>query len=522
MAEIEPVGGPTGAPVESAPVESAPVEVAPVASSLAPPPARPKGLLRWGVALITLAVMVGVVSVAVAILTVGGGASSVQGWLPKDTIAYLEVRADLPGDQRTRIGDLLAKFPGFADQASNDAKIDEALDKLLADSDSTWSRDLKPWVAGEVGFAFTGAIYDLAKQAQSGGAPTTMPDDGFVVLVGVKDESAARAWVSKAVEGTQTTETYAGAELTRVDGARMTYAFAVIKNVLLLGPEKTVKAALDTAGASPLPTSEMFAAARKTAPEAYLGFGYADARAFYEFALQAAGQQGGTSAACLPDASAALPGWLAGSARAEEGALVFTFTSPTAGTPPTATGSASGVATHLPATTVAALEVRDLGPGLVAGLATLKTQLACDPALANTFGQVEQALTAIGGADALVGWAGDAALAVTVDGSTFGGGFAAVATDEAAAKRMLDQVQTLLALGGAQAGVQTREETYGGAPLLVVTIPSGGDVPEIAATVQGGVFALGTIDFVKAVVDAKAGASLADAAAYTRAVERAG
>ena len=521
MAEIEPVGGPAGAAVETEPVEAAPGAIGEPAVSR-PPAARPTGLVRWGVALITLAIMVGVVSVAVAILAAGGGASSVQGWLPKDTIAYLEARADLPGDQRARMGDLLATFPGFADQASNDAKIDEAFDRLLAESGVSWSGDLKPWVGGEVGLAVTEAVLDLASLAQSGGTPTAMPEDGFVLLVAVKDGAAAKAWVTKSVGDTMGTETYAGGDLTTWLSNRAPYAFAVRQNVLVLGPVKAVKASLDTAGASQLVKSETFAAARKTAPEAYLGFGYVDAKAIYDFALEALKQQGGTASACLPDPGAAVPGWLAGSARAEDGALIFTSTSPVAGTPPTAKGSASGAASHLPGTTVAAVEVRDLGPGLIAGLEALKTQLSCDPTTADAFSQVEQALTVLGGAEALVGWAGDAALAVTVDGSTFGGGLAAMTTDEATATRTLDQVRTLLALAGAQAGVETREETYGEATLLVITIPSGGEVPEIAATVHGGVFAVGTIDFVKAVVDTKAGSSLADAAAYTRAVERAG
>ncbi len=534
MAEIEPVGGPAEGPVETAPQEVVPGAVGedggaqpagPAASGGAIAPrqaARPTGLLRWGIALVVVAVMVGVVSVAVAMLAAGGGSSSVQGWLPKDTIFYLEARADMPGDQRAKLGDLLAKFPGFADQASNDAKIDEALDRLLADSGSSWTRDLKPWIGGEVGIAITSSIFDLANLAQSGGTPTTRPDDGAVVLVAVKDAAAARAWVAKTVKGTQATEPYAGGELTTVESAGTTYAFAVIKNVLFLGPEKTVKAALDTGGASSIPKSDAFVAARESAPDTYLGFGYLDAKPFYDYALEALKKQGGTTAACLPDPAAATPGWVAGFARAEDGAFVVGATAPVVGTPPTTKGSASGAAAHLPATTIAAVEVRDLGTGLIAGLDALKAQLACDPSTAATVNQLEQALGLLGGPDALVGWAGDATLAVTVDGSTFGGGLAAVATDEAAAQRTLDQLRNLLALGGSQAGVQVREETHGEATLVVVTLPSGSGVPEIAATVHGGVVAIGTLDFVKAVVDTKAGSSLADAAPYKRAVEGAG
>ena len=65
----------------------------------------------------------------------------------------------------------------------------------------------------------------------------------------MKDAAAAKAWVSKQLGGTQTTETYAGGEITIVSGLLTSnLAFAVRDNVLILGPEKTVKAALDTAG----------------------------------------------------------------------------------------------------------------------------------------------------------------------------------------------------------------------------------------------------------------------------------
>ena len=138
---------------------------------------------------------------------------------------------------------------------------------------------------------------------------------------------------------------------------------------------------------------------------------------------------------------------------------------------------------------------------------------------------MEQALAAIGGAEAVIGWADDTAVAATVDGAAFGGGLAATVTDEAKAGRLLDQLKLLLALGGSQAGVTSRQEAYGDGTLLVVTIPAGATgvaIPEIAATVQGGVFALGTIDFVKAVIDTDAAESLARDPVYERAIALAG
>ena len=540
MAEIEPISGTGGLPGEPAPVATVPVVETAGAGGVPPsvggePPtavaARPRGLVRWGVALLGVAVLVGVISVAAAFLAAGAATSVVQGWLPNDTVAYLEVRADLPGDQRAKVGDLLAKFPGFADQASLDAKIDEALDRILEQTGVNWTTDVKPWLGGEVGLAVTAAALDVAKMP-SLGSPLDgpdrgqAPDDGAVALIAVKDAAAATAWISKELGGTQTTETYAGGDITIVSGAlSSTMAFAVRDGVLVLGPEKTVKASLDTAGSSAVASSDSFKAALKTAPTAYLGFGYADLKALAEASLATAGDQANLPKACLDAVAEKIPAWGAGFVRAEDDALAMTATVSTPGATSTAKNTASAVAAHLPASTVAAIEVRDLGAGLVAALDGLKTTLACDPSMADAIAQLEQALAAVGGAEAVIGWADDTAVAATVDGATLGGGLAATVTDEAAASDTLNQVKALLALAGAGAGITSREEAYGDGTLLVVTVPAdemGTPVPEIAATVQGGVFVLGTIDFVKAVVDTDAAGSLAKDPVYERAIDLAG
>jgi hypothetical protein len=548
MAEIEPISGGAGQPGEPGPVATEPVAGAaagPPTAPLAPgattapgaPAARPGGLARWGVALLAVAVMVGVVSVGAALLAAGSGASAVRGWLPNDTLVYLEIRADLPGDQRAKVGDILAKFPGFADQASLDAKIDEALDRVLEGSGVSWTNDVKPWLGGEVGFAVTSAALDPDKLGGLGSpldGPDLgdAPDDGALALIAVKDAAAATAWVSKELEGTQTTETYAGGEITIVSGLMSTnVAFAVRDDVLLLGPEETVKASLDTGGSSTFSSSDSFEAAEKTAPTAYLVYGYVDMKALVEAALEVAGDaaadEAGLPAACLDDAADMIPDWAAGSARAEDDALVFAGTAAQGGPVTTGEDSASAIAAHLPGSTVVAIEVRDLGAGLVAGLESLTTTLACDPSTAEMVGQLEEALVALGGAETLIGWADDTAIAVAADGTALGGGLAAIVTDEAAASVTLDQVRALLALAGGTAGITSREEPYGDGTLLVITVPSDvvafdAPAPEIAITVQGGIFAAGTIDFVKSVVDTETSGSLAKDPVYERAIDLAG
>jgi hypothetical protein len=517
MAEFTPAPVMSGAPQQDG------------ASATGARPRRATGLLRWGIALVVLALVVGSVSVGTILLTAGGATSTVEGWIPSGTVVYLEGRADLPGDQRQNVGNIIARFPGFKDQASLDSKIDQALDQALQKSGISWTTDLKPWVAGEVGVAVTRDMLDLAAAAQKDPNTVAAPDRGAVVLVSVKDAAAAAAWVAGQAGGTPTTATYGDGQITTVTRAGVSVAWATRGTVLLLGPEVSVKAALDTKGASPVAASSAFVAARKAAPGSYLGFGWVDTRSIFDAVLGMAGTSASIPQACKDSAAAAVPDWSAGFAHAADSALVMDLVAPvTSAAPasgPAARDTPSAIAAHLPAATLVAFEGRQAGPALVAFWAGLEASLACDPSVKDTLGQVDTALAAIGGLDSLFGWAGDSAVAVEFAGGTFDGGVAAIATDQAAASRTLGQVQAALALAGTGAGISTRTESYGGGSLFIVTVPgqaSGMAIPEIAATVQNGVFVLGTLDFVKHVVDTTAATSLSAAPAYTTAISAAG
>ena len=110
------------------------------------------------------------------LLTSGATTSAVEGWIPAGTVAYLEARADLPGDQRENVGNIIATFPGFKDQSSLDSKIDQALDEALQRTGISWTSDLKPWVAGEVGVALTGDLLEIAAADRKDPAAATAPD----------------------------------------------------------------------------------------------------------------------------------------------------------------------------------------------------------------------------------------------------------------------------------------------------------------------------------------------------------
>ena len=98
-----------------------------------------------------------------------------------------------PGDQRQAAGAFLSKFPGFADQAALDTKLDEALDQLIgkaSDGKQSFTKDIKPWFDGE--FAF--AVGPLPKDALSGGTSAAAADARALMLLSVKDQAAASAW----------------------------------------------------------------------------------------------------------------------------------------------------------------------------------------------------------------------------------------------------------------------------------------------------------------------------------------
>ena len=52
---------------------------------------------------------------------------------PKNSIFFMEVRTDLPGDQRAKLADFMSHFPGFQDRAQFDNALDELLNMLTGE-----------------------------------------------------------------------------------------------------------------------------------------------------------------------------------------------------------------------------------------------------------------------------------------------------------------------------------------------------------------------------------------------------
>ncbi|HEY8199190.1 MAG TPA: DUF3352 domain-containing protein, partial [Candidatus Limnocylindrales bacterium] len=218
---VEPIGPPAGEPVPAAVVPLADAQQAPDAATqpadavaapttpTAGPPVDPtadqpapvasggSSRRRWAVA-IGVVVLIALGVAVVAILAGRGGLDAVAPrYLPATTIQYLDVRFDLPGDQRQEAAKLLTLFPGFEDASTLDLKADDTFERLVkaaTDGKASYTSDIKPWFGGQVAEGVTGLPGLGALITGGGSSGLELPVIG---LLSVKDASAAKAAVDR-------------------------------------------------------------------------------------------------------------------------------------------------------------------------------------------------------------------------------------------------------------------------------------------------------------------------------------
>ena len=221
------------------------------------------------------------VALAVAILITGRAPNAkVLGYVPDGTIMYGEARLDLPGDQRMALASFLSKFPGFADQAAIEGKLNEVMDRFVGGvtngGQQTYSTDIKPWFDGELAFS-VGPLPDPG--TISGGDPAAMSKARFLVLVSVKDEAGVTTWfkgLATSSGATMSDEAYNGANLTLLTSKNgQQGAFAVLGGkVAVVGDVESVKAAVDTKGSGPFAGQAGPKAALAATDADHVGFVY--------------------------------------------------------------------------------------------------------------------------------------------------------------------------------------------------------------------------------------------------------
>jgi hypothetical protein len=509
--------------------DAGPVTTTPVAPATS---SRGASRVRWlGVALLVL-VVAGVAAAATALLTGDSGDPDVLQWTPSDSLAYAELRLDLPGTQQAELAKVMSAFPGFDDQAAFPTKVNEVLDQLVgrvSDGKQSWA-DIDPWFGRQL--------------AVSVGPLPTSPDEDKargLVLASVTDAAKAQAWAAGIVAdagATTTTEAYAGTTITIVtppassgggDHGMKEAAYAVVGPVLAVGDVGSVKAAIDTGGTKGLNTVAQFTTAESSVSGDRLAFSYVDVRQLADGVVAMAGP----AASAMPQLGTAIDNlavpWAVTALSAHDGSFVLETRSPHVAAMGPAKTSTSTLASVLPPTTILLAEGHDLGQALTRARDTAKS----DPEIADGLTQLDQALSVVGGWDAVVGWMGEGGIAITRDGDAIGGGIVITPTDPAAASQLLTKIRGLIGLAGGQAGITVTEEPYAGTTITVVHLGNvggmtglGTDLPadatiSYAVTDQVVVLGYGT-DFTKAVLDARSGATLAQSERFSAALAQAG
>jgi len=483
--------------------------------------------LRWGIAGAVVLCVALVTAAGIFVLSGAAGAKSLTASVaPKDAVAFLEVRTDLPGDQQTNLADFMSHFPGFEDRAQFGNAMDNLLNKLTGEvsPDLQYTSAFKPWMEGEVSIAVmnTGAF-----DPGTGYAPPSS-----VAIFALKDRAAAQTWIAgelARVRAAMASQAYAGTTLYTIGTGADQGAYALTDQDLLLGTVAGVEAALDTKTNGSLADNANYQAAMNSLSGDSLARFYLDPRTVVADQLDASGAilgaiagalgSPGTSPGATPAIStASLPAWVAGSIRAESNQMVMNLAMPRQ------TGAGSGnhpstLASVLPGTTVGVVEIHSIGALLAAPLAKLAGQSRTADGI--SLQGVQAALTLLGGTD----WIGDGVAAVTREGSTYGGGIVIEATDASTASSKMALLNTYAALAGSSLHVTSRDEAYKGVNITVFSIPdSGSGKPvEIAVAAVGDLLVAGYTDsFVKAVVDTTPGTSLASQADYSAVMAAAG
>jgi hypothetical protein len=543
--------GPTGATTLAESLPSYPVEQ-PLDSGVAwapavpvkpatPPTSSRARRLRWAAALAVVALVLGASAAVAALITNAASHAIVLGYVPADSVAYVEARLDLPGDQRRSVGEFLSHFPGFADQAALDSKLDEALDQFIHDAtngDQSYTADIKPWFGGEVAFS----VGPLPPAASLSGDSSSAIARQFraLALLSVTDAAKAQAYLDglAAKTGEETTkQTYNGAQLTvyqEKDGPTLAYAIIGGK-VAALGDLASVKAAVDANGNSGFATQPGPKAALDAPDKNHVGFVYVALRPLLDWSTGLSKSVPGATGSAIPEPVSdtllkTVPDWASYWLRFEKDALVLEAAAPKPDVSLASSDSrTSPLVKHVPASALAMVETHGLG----ATIGKVLDLYAGDPQFKPLVDQLDQALGVVGGRDAALGWIGDTAIVVNDTGDTPEGGVLIAPTDPDKAKSLLTSLGTLVGLGGAQNGITVRTEDHNGTTITIIDIADlgkltgsagGGEVGgmplpfnhvELAYAVTNDVVVIGSgPGFVKHVLDTTEGTSLANDAQY--------
>jgi hypothetical protein len=467
--------------------------------------------------------------VAVAFLAGRGGiVAGAPDYLPATTVAYADVRLDMPGDQRDQLAQLLSRFPGFADQAAFESKLDETFDRLLSqvgDGGYTYTGDVKPWFSGQVALAIT-SLPDFS------GSISSVPALG---LIGVKDATKARTSIegildkARAQNARVSEEAFEGATLWTIEdpSARTPElgraVLALTADMIIVAQDPAAVRAsltLHAKGGATLAGSAAFQAALKPLAEARLGTLYVDGSALR--ATLSAGLFGAaTGVPGLDTALAAFPERIVGALRVEDGRVLAEVRSTLPESAEVPADHASDIAGRVPARSLVYVEAHDVG-GAIEGLVT---QLKSMPGVAEVTDQLKPVEGILGTSlESFLDWVGDVAIVVDVEAGQPRVALVAQVRDTAVAGQRLGQLGALIQLAAldGSAGIHVATSRHADATITELRIDQ---VPGLAVAwaLKGETFVIGVGEgSVEAVLDVTEATSLGADARYREALTAAG
>jgi hypothetical protein len=521
MPDAVPAAATTTTPATVAP------DFAPAAASPMTPVAAAGGSrTRWFVAIGVAVVAIGA-AIAAFLLLNSPKSPEALAYVPADAALVVELRPELPGDQLQQLGNLLAHFPGFADQSTLNQKIDTALSQLFARAGDgiDYTTRVKPWLNGP---AFIAVTPKAVTPTPSGGAGAA-PDANVLISA----TTTGQITCALTLQGQTTTpETYNGTELLFVSGQDL--GCAIQGRQGLLGNRAALHAALDAkAGGSGMDKSAGYTKARSSLKAGdRLATMYANLGKYMDLLKSAGGAIPGASNP-FDAMNVKLPEWAIAGIRAEGDALVMDSAAPVvaasssgASLLPAVPAHASVLSAMVPADAVAYVEAQGAGVSLQNLIAQLRT-----------IPEVDQQLNVIDGMasmSTLVGWIQDAGIVVTGGDSPAVSVLLLAADDATAAEKggSLGTLIGLLQVSGGQ-GISVTDETVNGVKITTVTIADVGaltgsaGVPgatgpvKISFGVKGRaiMFGVGEGALTK-LVNVQAGSTLADDAAFKKVAAR--
>jgi hypothetical protein len=488
------------------------------------------GRWRWVAAgLATVLVVAVVVGLFIFLGSRPATPSLVAQFAPADTTAYVELRMDLPGDQRDRLATFMSHFPGFADPASFQQKIDDTLAKALESSGTglDWNTDIEPWFGGMVGvFAPS-----FRPPAQMAGAMQQPPP--FTLVLSVKDRTRLDELISAhATDAGVEQQDYKGQTIWTANVAgfgpgmdetdqspqRVSYAVTDEAFVVSLRIEDLQKA-LDTktGEATGLADDSFFTAQLSALHADHLALLYYDYGNVIDSMPEASSMPGLLPPECmaaLTSGTAQLK--LIGELRAENDHLALNVRAqpPSVEGLPVFTNENSTLLQSFPATTVAYLEYPEVGATIRFYVEKLLGCLPSDSGIPFDPSQLEQFLGT--SPQNYFDFVKDAALGVTLTDGKFSGGLIATVDDENLARTRVERILSALRLAGmGGTGITISEEQHGDATVTVIDLGSalgpGEPAPPLAVTVTNGRLYLGLNDFVNTALDQTQADSLASA-----------